>query len=133
MARLLLSFDPGFQSPPGVSPEQVRAARKDDRRDRPQFGYAAVAGDPSSCTSTAPTAKTITTRRYSLRPGKLLAQYHKMHPVMFGEYVPLADKFPFLYHLMPLPGGLTPARPVSQEIHGVRYSPIFALKHACRT
>jgi apolipoprotein N-acyltransferase len=30
-----------------------------------------------------------------------------MHPVMFGEYVPLGDIFPSLYSLTPLSGGLT--------------------------
>jgi len=35
------------------------------------------------------------------------ACYCKLHPVMFGEYIPLADRFPFLYRLTPLPAGLT--------------------------
>ena len=39
--------------------------------------------------------------------GRPLACYSKMHPVMFGEYVPLADRFPWLYRLTPLAGGLT--------------------------
>ena len=34
--------------------------------------------------------------------------YHKMHPVMFGEYVPLGNVFPWLYSLTPMEGGLTP-------------------------
>ncbi len=45
--------------------------------------------------------------------------YAKMHPVMFGEYVPLADRFPWLYRLTPLPAGLTAGRePVAVEIAG---------------
>jgi len=39
--------------------------------------------------------------------GAPLACYSKMHPVLFGEYIPLADRFPWLYRLTPLPAGLT--------------------------
>jgi len=39
--------------------------------------------------------------------GKPLDCYEKMHPVLFGEYVPLAGRFPWLYQLTPLPAGLT--------------------------
>ena len=39
--------------------------------------------------------------------GRVVGEYAKMHPVMFGEYVPLADRFPWLYRLTPLPAGLT--------------------------
>jgi len=47
--------------------------------------------------------------------------YEKMHPVMFGEYVPLADRFPALYRLTPLPAGLTAGtRPVAVPIAGWR-------------
>jgi apolipoprotein N-acyltransferase len=40
------------------------------------------------------------------KAGKLTAIYDKMHPVMFGEYIPLADWFPILYRLTPLTGGI---------------------------
>jgi len=39
--------------------------------------------------------------------GRPLGRYDKMHPVMFGEYIPLAERFPWLYDLTPLPAGLT--------------------------
>ncbi|MGA2031691.1 MAG: apolipoprotein N-acyltransferase [Thermoguttaceae bacterium] len=39
--------------------------------------------------------------------GELLGRYDKMHPVMFGEYVPFADVFPWLQRLTPLPCSLT--------------------------
>ena len=39
--------------------------------------------------------------------GQPLGRYDKMHPVLFGEYIPLADRFPWLYRLTPLPTGLT--------------------------
>lgn len=41
------------------------------------------------------------------RDGQLVASYDKMHPVMFGEYVPLGNLFPWLYKLHPMRVGLT--------------------------
>ncbi|NDC53127.1 MAG: apolipoprotein N-acyltransferase [Planctomycetia bacterium] len=47
--------------------------------------------------------------------------YDKMHPVLFGETIPLGDVFPWLYRLTPLPAGLTPGRrPLAVEIAGHR-------------
>jgi apolipoprotein N-acyltransferase len=49
------------------------------------------------------------------------ACYSKMHPVLFGEYIPLADRFPWLYRLTPLPAGLTAGKqPVAATIAGRR-------------
>ncbi len=53
--------------------------------------------------------------------GVPLACYSKQHPVMFGEYIPLADRFPWLYRLTPLPAGLTAGtQPVAVTIAGRR-------------
>jgi apolipoprotein N-acyltransferase len=40
--------------------------------------------------------------------GSIVGRYHKMHPVIFGEYVPFGRMFPWLYRLTPMPNGLTP-------------------------
>jgi apolipoprotein N-acyltransferase len=53
--------------------------------------------------------------------GRPLDCYEKIHPVLFGEYVPLANRFPALYRLTPLPAGLTAGRrPVAVDIAGHR-------------
>ena len=43
---------------------------------------------------------------YVRRDGTLVGRYDKTHPVMFGEYIPLADVFPWLYRIAPLAGGI---------------------------
>lgn len=56
--------------------------------------------------------------------GDILGRYYKMHPVIFGEYVPFGDLVPALYRLFPLPNGLTPGRrAVAWNVNGWRLSP----------
>jgi apolipoprotein N-acyltransferase len=63
--------------------------------------------------------------------GQVLARYDKMHPVMFGEYVPLAERFPILYRLTPLPGGLTAGtRPLALDVAGFRVAPTICYETA---
>ena len=60
-----------------------------------------------------------------LRPnGTVGGRYYKMHPVMFGEYIPFGQSFPWLYRVTPLPGGLTPGdRPQVFHAGGLAFSP----------
>jgi apolipoprotein N-acyltransferase len=39
--------------------------------------------------------------------GQAVGRYYKMHPVMFGEYIPLGDSLPWIYSLTPMAGGLS--------------------------
>jgi apolipoprotein N-acyltransferase len=56
--------------------------------------------------------------------GKTAGRYYKMHAVMFGEYIPCGDLFPFLYRLTPMPAGLsTGIEPVAMELKGYSLAP----------
>ncbi|MCC6123625.1 MAG: apolipoprotein N-acyltransferase [Pirellulales bacterium] len=56
---------------------------------------------------------------YVSKAGELLGRYDKIHLVMFGEYIPFADLFPWIYEkgLTPLSGGMTPGKePVAFDL-----------------
>ena len=59
----------------------------------------------------------LNTAGYVAADGRLLGRYDKMHLVMFGEYVPFAQTFPWLQQLTPLPMSATAGeRPVAFEL-----------------
>ncbi len=56
--------------------------------------------------------------------GEVLGHYDKMHRVLFGEYIPLADSFPWLHNLTPLPGSLDAGRqPTTFRLGQLRVAP----------
>ncbi len=64
------------------------------------------------------------------KTGGLAGRYDKMHPVMFGEYVPLGNIFPWLYHLTPMGNGLTPGhRPLAVVVNDVILSPCICFEN----
>jgi apolipoprotein N-acyltransferase len=58
------------------------------------------------------------------RDGRLLGRYDKIHRVIFGEYVPLAERFPFLQGLTPLPVSISAGnRPAAFDVGGTLFAP----------
>lgn len=56
--------------------------------------------------------------------GRIAGRYFKMHPVMFGEYIPFGRRWPWLYKLTPMRQGLSPGEhAVSFSVNGYRLSP----------
>jgi len=56
--------------------------------------------------------------------GRILDRYDKMHPVMFGEYIPFAAWFPVLYRISPLAAGLTSGKQAAAfDVAGFRVQP----------
>jgi apolipoprotein N-acyltransferase len=64
------------------------------------------------------------------RSGNVVNQYDKMHPVMFGEYIPFGERFPIIYQLTPLSSGLAAgARPAAFEVDGARLAPSICFEN----
>lgn len=56
--------------------------------------------------------------------GEIAGRYYKMHPVMFGEYIPFGEVFPWIYRLSPLGGGLSRGTgPASFKVAGWQLAP----------
>lgn len=62
--------------------------------------------------------------------GQLIQCYDKMRPVLFGEYVPLGNIFPWLYRLTPMPNGLEcGTAPLAISCGGLRFSPCICFEN----
>ena len=56
--------------------------------------------------------------------GNVVGRYYKQHAVMFGEYIPLGDAFPWIYGLTPMPRGMSTGNgPKPLQVAGLTLSP----------
>lgn len=56
--------------------------------------------------------------------GTIVDRYYKMHPVMFGEYIPLGKWIPLIYELAPMSQGITPGQhPTAFQLQGLTLVP----------
>jgi apolipoprotein N-acyltransferase len=56
--------------------------------------------------------------------GNVRARYSKAHLVMFGEYIPLGEMFPFIYRWTPMPAGLSRGQEAAVfEVAGHKLAP----------
>jgi apolipoprotein N-acyltransferase len=65
------------------------------------------------------------------RSGEVVNRYFKMHPVMFGEYIPFGDVIPWLYTITPMPAGLSVGDgPKVFEVGGLAMAPSVCFESA---
>ena len=60
------------------------------------------------------------------KDGRVLGTYHKNYLLMFGEYIPLADKLSWVYKILPEAGNLTPGTEIkNMPFRGFELGPII--------
>ena len=60
------------------------------------------------------------------KDGRVLGTYHKTYLLMFGEYIPFADKLPWVYEILPEAGNLTPGTEIkTMPFRGFELGPII--------
>jgi apolipoprotein N-acyltransferase len=126
---------PAFDGPPEEFPKRVAALQSDFQV--VLANMAARANDntePSRETRLLVSGNTIAfgpggQRVYNAallanRDGEIVSRYYKTSAVMFGEYIPFGDVFPFLYSLTPMSGGMAVGDgPRVFEVAGLRLAP----------
>jgi apolipoprotein N-acyltransferase len=125
----LITFDPGYRAPPNANrtTEEIASygphdlARLVRRLGTPvmvgvdRWHYPIAGSGNDEAPPQAFNATVLVGHK-----GEIIGTYDKMHRVMFGEYIPFADWFPFLYGITPLTGGIVAGEtPAALRLDGV--------------
>jgi apolipoprotein N-acyltransferase len=124
-----LTFDPGYHAPPGAfrTPEEITETSKRHLANLvKRLGVPVMVGVDrwhypiASSGNREAVPQAFNTSVLVGHQGEIIGTYDKMHRVMFGEYIPFADWFPFLYGVTPLTGGIVAGQePASLRLDGV--------------
>ena len=68
-------------------------------------------------------SRTFNSAAFVTRDGDLAGRYDKMHPVVFGEFIPLAERFPWLKRLTPMANLSAGQQPAAFPAGGLRIAP----------
>jgi apolipoprotein N-acyltransferase len=134
----LLTYQPGAVKPPQYEgtqaqfEEQLRASAQQSREllanAARSYGVYWIVGIDRWFFSAKGRIELYNSAAFVAPDGRLLGCYDKMHPVLFGEYWPLLDRFPELEKHVPLGANIAPGEtPACFELPGphglVRLSP----------
>lgn len=128
----LINVEPGYTPPPDrVQPERLTAAQNYLKLLTNSLGCAVLVGidrydvfpDAEGQFAFRPYNSAVLVRK----DGEILGHYDKMHRVVFGEYIPFAKWFPFLYNVTPITGGIE----AGQFRHGLRLGKLEMSVNIC--
>lgn len=109
----LVTYEPDATPPPGWGPtqddfhEQV-AARSSYIGQQARWLGAPLLLGIDTARVTGSTTLRYNSALYVDAQGQLGPRYDKMHPVMFGEYIPFGKVIPWLYQITPIGAGIQP-------------------------
>ena len=115
-----------------IRPEDISSPIRDF--DAPVlFGTLSLGAPPGSSLDFAKLYKASVTERqlYNTahlieKDGRVIGNYHKNYLLLFGEYIPYADKFPWVYEVLPEAGNLTPGTEFdNMHFRGYEIAPII--------
>jgi apolipoprotein N-acyltransferase len=125
----LITFEPGYRAPPDATrtPDEISSYGPHDlaglvkRLGTPvMVGVDRLHYSITDCGKREAPPLAFNSTVLVGHKGEVIGTYDKMHRVMFGEYIPFAEWFPFLYAITPLTGGIVAGEnPVGLRLDGM--------------